>query len=441
MKTDKIEDLYNKLISKKIKTNFFGRIVESDLEIKKELLARSEELDEAYQDPSFLQRMYFIFIESDVKKCNCGLPLKWRNFTKGYNKSCGSSECSSKVNVESLKSHYLEKYGVDHLFKTDEFKERFKKNSLEKYGVDNPGKSEEIKERIKKTNLERFGSTSWLGNKENRKKIAESLSKRNAVLRDKLIKKFNIPIDILEFKNSSNVKLKCKICTDTTEISHSHFQKNIKIGRNPCLSCNPPLYSESKGELDLYDFINENYHGKIEKKNRKILGGKEIDIFLPELKTGFEFNGIYYHSEIFKTKEEVMEKKNICEKVGVKLITVWEDDWEYKKNIVKSRILNILNKSRKIYARKCEVREASASEERKFLDQNHIQGWCPSSIKIGLYFESELVSIMTFGGYRIALGKKSKEGEYELLRFCNSLNTTVIGGASKIFKEFIKEQR
>ena len=193
--------------------------------------------------------------------------------------------------------------------------------------------------------------------------------------------------------------------------------------------------------MDLYDFINENYHGKIEKKNRKILGGKEIDIFLPELKTGFEFNGIYYHSEIFKTKEEVMEKKNICEKVGVKLITVWEDDWEYKKNIVKSRILNILNKSRKIYARKCEVREASASEERKFLDQNHIQGWCPSSIKIGLYFESELVSIMTFGGYRIALGKKSKEGEYELLRFCNSLNTTVIGGASKIFKEFIKKFR
>lgn len=441
MYTDKIEELYNKLISKKIRSNFFGKIIESDQEIKEELVIRSAELDESYQEPSFLQRMHFIFIESAIKKCNCGLPLKWRNFTKGYNKSCGSSKCSKEVNVKSMKNHYLEKYGVDHLFKTEEFKKRFKKSSLEKYGFDNPGKSKEIKEKIKKTNLERFGSTTWLGNKENSKKIAESISKRNAELRDKLIKKFNIPIDILEFKNSSNVRIKCRVCTDITEISHSHFQKNIKIGRNPCLTCNPPLYLESKGELDLHNFIKENYSGRIEKKNRKILEGKEIDIFLPDLKIGFEFNGIYYHSEIFKTKEEVMEKKDICENIGINLITVWEDDWEYKKDIVKSRILNVLNKSRKIYARKCEIREVGASEERRFLEQNHIQGWCPSSIKIGLYFRSELVSIMTFGSYRIALGKKSKEGEYELLRFCNSLNITVIGGASKIFKEFIKKFR
>jgi hypothetical protein len=438
MKTYELNDIYNKLINQEIKTNFLSRFIESDEHLKDELFSRSGELDNAYQAPTILQRMHFIFNEGCIKKCNCGLPLKWRNFTKGYNKSCGNQKCSAEINVESVKNHYLKKYGVEHLFKTDEFKRNFKKKSLEKYGVDNPWKNEEIKEKIKKTNLEKFGSTSWMGNKENSKKAAESLSKRNAITREKLIEKFNIPITILEFNNSGKIKMECKKCSNISESSKSFFQKNIKIGRNPCFSCNPPLYSESKGEIEIYDFIVNNYHGEVERKNRKILSGKEIDIFLPKLKIGFEFNGIYYHSEIFKNKEEVTEKKNIANEFGINLITIWEDDWEYKKDIIKSRILNLLNKSRKIYARKCEIRYVNVSEEREFLINNHIQGWVPSSIRIGLYFENNLVSIMTFGGYRVALGKKCSDGEYELLRFSNSLKTTVIGGASKIFKEFLR---
>ena len=76
---------------------------------------------------------------------------------------------------------------------------------------------------------------------------------------------------------------------------------------------------------------------------------------------------------------------------------------------------------------------------RSFLDENHIQGFVGSKIKIGLFYENELVSLMTFGDRRVAMGKKSTNiGEFELLRFCNKLNTNVVGGASKLFKYFIK---
>jgi hypothetical protein len=75
---------------------------------------------------------------------------------------------------------------------------------------------------------------------------------------------------------------------------------------------------------------------------------------------------------------------------------------------------------------------------RDFLEKNHLQGFVGSSIKLGLFFENELVSIMTFGGLRKSLGQKNTKGSFELLRFCNKINHNVVGGASKLLKYFIK---
>ena len=121
------------------------------------------------------------------------------------------------------------------------------------------------------------------------------------------------------------------------------------------------------------------------------------------------------------------------------MIHIWEDDWEYKQDIVKSMVLNKLGKSEKIFARKCQIRVVENKIVREFLDQNHIQGFVGSKVKLGLYYNEELVSLMTFGNLRKSLGQKSKDGSYELLRFCNKLNTNVVGGASKLLNNFIRE--
>jgi len=101
-------------------------------------------------------------------------------------------------------------------------------------------------------------------------------------------------------------------------------------------------------------------------------------------------------------------------------------------------LMNILGlTSNKIYGRKTQIREVTPKDSKTFLNTNHIQGNVNSKIKLGLYYDDELVSLMTFGLLRKSLGSISKEGSYELLRFCNKLDTTVIGGADKLLKYFI----
>jgi len=175
--------------------------------------------------------------------------------------------------------------------------------------------------------------------------------------------------------------------------------------------------------------------------DRRLLDGKEVDILIPDMRIGIECDGLIWHSEKFNTdKAYHLEKTLLAEKKGVRLIHIFEDEWTNKQNIVKSRLMNILGiTERRVYARKCNISEVPFIEAKRFLNENHIQGYSIDKIRYGLYFNDELVSIMTFGKKRINVGSKTRnEGEYELIRFCNQLNTTVVGGAAKLLNHFIK---
>jgi hypothetical protein len=169
------------------------------------------------------------------------------------------------------------------------------------------------------------------------------------------------------------------------------------------------------------------------------LDGKyELDIYLPKENIAFEYNGLYWHCEVNKDRNYHINKTIACEERGIRLFHVFEDEWQYKQEIVKSMIRNLFNQTtRKIYARKCEIREVDSKDSRKFLNNNHLQGYCNSQVRLGLYHNNELVSLMTFGKSRHFVG--NGKTEWELLRFCNAINTTVIGGASKLLNHFIKE--
>jgi hypothetical protein len=155
------------------------------------------------------------------------------------------------------------------------------------------------------------------------------------------------------------------------------------------------------------------------------------------LNLAFEFNGLYWHSEIHKDNNYHNKKTTDCLNEGIKLLHIWEDDWLFKKDIIKSIILNKLGVIERIWARKCEIRSVDNKEVRIFLDDNHIQGFVGSSVKLGLYYEGVLVSLMTFGALRKSLGTKSSLRNWELLMFCNKIGFSVVGGASKLFKYFL----
>jgi hypothetical protein len=183
------------------------------------------------------------------------------------------------------------------------------------------------------------------------------------------------------------------------------------------------------------DFI-KSYNIETIPSYRKI-GNKEIDIFIPDRKLGIEINGVYWHNELFKNNDYHLFKTQLFNSQNISIIQIFEDEWLYKKDIVKSIIKNKLSLiDNKIYSRNCKVREVSNKETKKFLNENHIQGNVNSKIKLGLYYDGELVSLMTFSKGRIIMGGKKEE--WELTRFCNKINFVVVGAASKLFKFFIK---
>ena len=199
--------------------------------------------------------------------------------------------------------------------------------------------------------------------------------------------------------------------------------------------------SVSKQELGLVEYMKSIYNGIINLNDRQLINPLELDMYLPFDNIAIEYNGLYWHSSMKINKTYHLNKTELCESKGVKLIHIFEDEWHYKQDIVKSRLKSILGLiDEKIYARKCIIKNVSFNDSKVFLETNHIQGNVNAKYRYGLYYNDELVSLMTFGSKRKNLGSKNEEDSYELLRFCNKLNTTVVGSASKLLKYFINEK-
>jgi len=123
--------------------------------------------------------------------------------------------------------------------------------------------------------------------------------------------------------------------------------------------------------------------------------------------------------------------------MGIYYIQIFENEWVSKSNIVKSIIRNKLKINDTIYARNCSLKEISYNDANNFLSTNHIQGSTVSKVNIGLFSKNKLYAVGTFGKYRF--NKTGyKQNEWELLRFCNIINFTVVGGFQKILSYFEK---
>jgi hypothetical protein len=224
------------------------------------------------------------------------------------------------------------------------------------------------------------------------------------------------------------VLLKCNTCNNKFKrILYSH----INIG-NACPAC-----QISKQEVLLRNFIKDDLSLEVESSNRKILEGCEIDLLVSSHNFGIEVNGNYWHSELVakKDKNYHLQKTEKAADNGVFLVQFFEDEILYKYDICKSIIKTKLGKSQnRIFARKCTIKEISVIQTKnEFLEENHIQGKDQSKIKLGLYYGDVLVSLMTFG-----VPRYNKNVEWELIRFCNKLDHSIVGGASKLFAHFVE---
>lgn len=292
-------------------------------------------------------------------------------------------------------------------FTDSEIIKKSKQTLYKKYGVDHPKKSKEVLEKSKRKMIEQYGCENTL--------------------------QMHISKESLEILNSKQLLSELYLSKTVKELALD-LKVNYTTVLNRLLSMdikNPVEYSP---EIIIKNFL-DNANIFYEFKNRSIIKPYELDFYLPEYQLAIEHCGLYWHSSIFKDSDYHIQKYNLCNKKGVRLITIFEDELVYKREIVLSTLRSILGKTlEKIYARKCNILIQKTKDIRHFIDNNHLQGSVDTaSIHVCLEYKKEIIAVMSF--------RKTKELEYELVRYCTLNNSSVVGGASKCFSYFLKEYK
>ncbi|MEM2159666.1 MAG: hypothetical protein QXN55_01775 [Candidatus Nitrosotenuis sp.] len=337
----------------------------------------------------------------------------------------------SGVVKEKIRKTNLERYGVENPVQNAEIKQKIKQTNLERYGVENPVQNTEIKQKIKQTNLERYGVEFASQSEEVKNKIKKSHKER--------YKRFVLPVRLKQLNDLDIYPVDWTINDyKGRNVNHLfvHTQCNKKFygyfddGQIPrCPYC--VKRTKSKFENMLLAWLSD--YVSVKSNDRMTIAPREIDLFIESKRIGIEINGIYWH-QAEKEKFSLLDKTNLANEKNIQILHFWDFEIITKEQIVKSMILNKLGISKRIFARKCEVRELKIEIAKEFFNNNHLAGFVPGIKYIGLFYENELIQAMSIGKPRF-----NKKYDLELLRLCSKLNTTVVGGANKLFSWLKRE--
>lgn len=425
--------------------------------------------------------------------CECGNPVefvgKFKDITPfgGWRKFC-SRTCmqSSKSTVAKRKQTTLDRFGEVSWAKTtiaketstakwsDEKKHNFRKSLIEtyqtNYGVDFYSQTPEYLEkrkatvlaqtdgkytnyfqdvdRVKNGMIEKHGVDNWKKTDSGKQQSVDNnpmhdpriVDKARLVRMSRSNKHDHTLLKILLNRNATEFKEYIdKIATNNSYTSRNAIADHLGIS----ISYMHRLFRQyemhndyltlgtctSYEEETVYQFIKSIYDGPIVRGDRSIIKPQEIDIVLPELKLGIEYNGIRYHSELGgKDKHYHVNKTDLSEQSGYSLLHIFSNEWlsPIKRPIWESILrakMNLL--SERIYARKCALRQISHSEAKEFFNSNHLAGSIPASTYLGLFHKNALVSALSYGPSRFS------KNEIEIYRFASSLNTLVVGAMGK----------
>ncbi len=425
---------------------------------------------------------------TELPKCeNCGGDVKFHRYTKGYQRCCSNfchitSKRTDLIRNETKKERYgniyynnrekaketnLNKFGETSPMKNKDILEKRNKTNIERYGHASPLLNDDVlkkssdkkfqiygdinynnRDAAKQTCLERYGVDSPIKNPESLKRMIETNQKKfgvdNVFQNEEMIQRLKL-INETTFKekwckilniNFDDVLLNGEIVTISNHCKkHKNFSttKNSLYDRNNekqnfCTECFGKNKNESIGEKEIRYYIEED----LKQETKKIrIKNKEIDIFIPSHKFGIEYNGLYWHSEIYKENDYHIKKLMLCHDNNINLIQIFEDEWFNKKEIVKSLIATHLNQSiNTIDANICDIINLTNSQSGEFLHENDINDIIESDLNLGLYYENELVSVATF---------KNDDGNYKICNYSNRVFTNVHDSLKVLFTHLIKE--
>jgi len=414
------------------------------------------------------QRMWHIIHkESELVVCShCKVgTVTWNDSTHEYRKFC-SNKCVHEGGdlLTKRKQTTMNHYGVDNYFKmthrvaedrfnvlgvkhalqSTQVQAKLKQTNLRKYGTEWNVSSTQSQDKKQQTCMERYGTTHAMTDS-----VREQISHTRVhhLHSGELYERAATWARYTGFNGDDWIDVYEKL-HDPKWLLDQHMQGRSLTEIAKTLNVSQPLLtsrfkyfdlpvssSNSTGENEVCSFL-ESLNVTVNRHVRSIIKPYELDIVLPDHGIAIEFNGIYWHSDSKgKTKDYHLMKTKMCNTQGIQLIHLRQDQWVLHQSVVKSRIRAKLGVSgSRIYGRSTTIVELSSKAANIFVDVNHLQRACKSHVRYGLMYGSELVACMTFGKSRF-----SNKYEYELLRYCSKIDSTVVGGASKLFKHFIRQ--
>lgn len=408
------------------------------------------------------EQAYTAFNNTVAPTCKeCANPTTFISFQKGYALFCSVScaatskdtlvkkrnTLESNFGVLGFKSEQIQnkkkstninRYGVEHRRQDADYVDTLKQEHLIKYGTTSPATTDSANAKRANTNISRYGSVNPVSNSTVYDKIKSTNIEKYGVSTALLLEKNRVAsvsartdVDVYSKLNSqewleNNKNVPSTVLADNLGVAWStiltYFKKH---------NVERPNIIVSKQEMQLVEFLQQ-HNVRYETSNRTILNGQEIDIFLPDYNIGIEVDGLYWHSEQFKSDKYYHATKNqLAASKNIQLIHITDSEIALQTNVVYNRLLAKLGKSQKLYARKCTVVEVDNNTYSKFMALHHIQGAAVASVRLGLKFNDEIVAIMSFSKSRY-----NKNYQWELIRYASI--GTIVGGASRLFKHFIK---
>lgn len=281
----------------------------------------------------------------------------------------------------------------------------------------------------------------WKQSPELKQKIRNSLAEHREKQKNQTLENYQPKLDTIGIsitgRDGSTVFFLCQNCDYKFEKSLQNLQDK-KFRKSFCPNCQIVHTHHSQAETEIFEQVQAHYP-LTKLGDRTQIAPYELDIWIPELNIAIEYCGLYWHSELSGAKSSDYHKNKLerCREQGIRLVTIFEDEWKHRKDTVLNmlkRLLKIPGKS--VYARKCQIMEITGTTGKDFLEKNHIHGHAAASYYLGLYLAEQLVYVMSFTKNNIS---RNNQGTWEIQRMAGLNGYQVPGAASRLFKYFLSQ--
>lgn len=185
---------------------------------------------------------------------------------------------------------------------------------------------------------------------------------------------------------------------------------------------------------EIIDFINTVYGNHPISFSHRASNGRPLDIYFPDLDRAIVFHSI----KDPKGNDSFIVGDDYQENSKIRIVHLWEDQWVFHERKIRSKLKSLLGITERIHGRETKLISINNSQLVQFLATNHLHVPIKAKYKYGLVKDNELVAVMSFSKSRKIVRDDVVFNSFELLRFCNKLDATVVGGFSKLLQYFLK---